>query len=203
MSFEIERHDVPSPSGSRPVLVVSPTEEVLIERERLEHMESGLDPNEIDSQIVELVKRQRAGDSVLLFRSANEERGARWGHSPELSEDESRRLGYQLVRAQLATYRRLAELGVFALLSIELGIPELDGFKWGTDRRLRELEADADAADDPDRILDLWILRHMTFYFALSLDKVLESVLPAQLGLLEQRIPRLRALLSQSRSRVG
>ena len=52
-------------------------------------------------------------------------------------------------------------------------------------------------ADAPTQRADQWILRNMLFHFALPLERIVDSVLPGHLRLLEARAARMRELIGR------
>jgi hypothetical protein len=184
-------------SGERAALVAWPTEDVVVGRERLGQLRASGQASSIDHEILSRVRA--AGDhvNVLIFRGRAPEGRGRYSVDPDLSDEERAELGYLLVFSQTPTYRRFLAAGILAFLHVELFGATLDAFRSGTERMLNELERNVIEIDPAVRAVDTWVLKHLSFYFSLGLDSVLERILPDKMPLFESREPRIREMLTR------
>jgi hypothetical protein len=187
--------------GLRKALLVTPRTAVRVGRERLAVLRDQASAGGIDEEIVEEVRRRGGAIPIAIFRGRGDTGEGSWGFSEDLTDSEVEELGYRLVVSQQATYRRLLENGVFLIVHVECGRRETPALKAGTSRRLSELQQElADSTQtrrlDPVRRLDIWMLQNLTFFFNLELDAVLGDVLADKIPLLEQRIPKIKAMLA-------
>lgn len=199
MSVEVERIILQVGRRKRNALVLTPTDHVRIGRARLEALRSAREsvPSSYDRSILEAVREEASGDFVLFFRAARDDGRGSYALADDLDDDEAVELASYLVRAQLSTYRKLAKLGVIAFIHVEFSPRDVQAYRTGTDRLAAELERAAPDAPDAGHELDLWLLNHLTFYFTISFDRAITSLIPNEVALLETRIPRLRELLDR------
>lgn len=166
-------------------------------RERLERIRAGDRGSTLDDQIVETVTSWPDPIDVVLFCACHGDPERSWGFSPELDEEETAQLGFEMVRTQLALYRRLVQQGVFALVGTEMGEREYEAFRKGAERLAEELEArirDADEGEAADARLELWLLDHLALWTPHKLDDVLADDLPKVLTVLDRRKQQLESL---------
>lgn len=203
MTVQLSAQTIDTVQGPKKAWVVTPTTHLRIGRERLERFRADGHPgSDVDRAFLEAVRSVEDTHELVVFRAKSGDGEGSWGFEPELSEEEAHELGYHLVVDQMPTYRRLVAAGVFALIHVEFEPVEADAYQEGTRRVLDELEAGSipEVGGDEDAIallqVDRWILHNLTYFFTLSLDDVVESVLHRQLPLLEDRIPHLRHLVA-------
>lgn len=201
MGVRVEERSIDTTAGERKTWIISPEGHFRVGRERLERYRTvGPTGAELDREMLAAIRTLTDDPQVVVFRAgAGDDRGS-WAFGEDLSREEAHELGYHLARDQLPIYRRLVAAGVFALLHVEFGPVEVDAYQHGTRRLLEELEAGSipEVATDPGGLAilqaDRWILHNLTFFFTLSLEDVVQTVLRRQLPLLEERVPHLRQL---------
>jgi len=191
-----------TPEGPRVIVVVTPLVEIRVSRSRLaEYRSRGQTGIPLDQEVLDAARRRSGEDQIVVVRGKGQGGGS-WAFDEGLSELEAEELGYQLVRDQLPTYRRLVAAGVFALMHVDWGVAECRAYTEASKRLLGELEessipefsaqnAEHAAVDRADR----WILKHLTFFFGEPLEAVFERVLSTQLPKLESRVPHLREMV--------
>lgn len=201
MILRIDETRVETVSGPRTAWVVTPTRRLRVDRERLEAFrEHGYPSSDVDRELLALVRATGSDSQLVVMRARDPEGEGSWGFEDDLTEDETHELGEHLVRDQLPMYRRMIAAGVFAILHVDFGLREVDAYQRGIRRVLEELEAGSipELAHAEDAVAQLqadrWILHNLTFFFELSFDDVLDTVLRRQLPLLEERVPHLRQL---------
>lgn len=187
-------------AGGRLALVVTPCERVRVGRSRLDPSLGG--PSAIDAEIVRRVGLAPNRFGVVLLRSWGGDESRSWGFDPELSDDEAEALGYVLVRDQLAFFRDVIPLGVFAMVSTDLSAREFDATRRGSARLSRELAGRAKsgsstATDEVDR----WILEHLSLWTTRPFDEFVHQGLPELFGLVDRHRGRLTDLVAESRGR--
>jgi hypothetical protein len=186
------------PAGRRLALVVTPNERVRVGRARLELPPGG--PSAIDAEIVRRIGEEPDRFGVVLLRSWGGDESRSWAFDPDLTEDEAEALGYVLVRDQLAFFRDVIPLGVFALVSTDLTAREFDATRRGSARLARELAGRAksgssSATDEVDR----WILDHLSLWTTRPFDEFVHQGLPELFGLVDRHRGRLSDLVAESR----
>jgi hypothetical protein len=183
--------------GRHPVLVVTPREVLTVGHTRMAKLRERSTPSALDQEILRQVRRRSGRIQMLMLRGQSDDRTGLWQIDPALSEAEAWELGYFLVRSQLPAHRRLLSAGVVAFLHVHFASRDVEAMRRGVDRLMAEMQAEPDLGDATSAIrkVDLWVLRHLSFYFSLSSAQVLHDVLPSKALLFESRIPRIRELL--------
>jgi hypothetical protein len=176
--------------GPRVALIVTPSP-VVVGRARLEALRKSTAPGALDREIIEEVRKRQGRVKALVIRFAD------WRVDPSLDVHDREELGLLLTRSQLSTYRRFLSAGIVVVVHGELGPVETEVFRRGAEHVIADIESSPARRDD-DRALqrvDLFDLKHLCFFFSLSIDRLLTKVLPTQLELFETRAERIRDML--------
>lgn len=186
--FEIEVLGVP-----RRALVVTPAAKIRVGRSRLEAPVAK--PSDVDSEIVRRLRDWPRSVDVVLLRSWAGDESRSWGFEPDLRPDEVDALGYAIMRDQLAFYRDVIRLGVFALVATDLSAREFDAMMRATTRLTRELggrakSGTATADDEADR----WTLEHLSLWTIRPYDEFVLQGLPELFALVDRHRGRLADL---------
>ena len=104
-------------------------------------------------------------------------------------------MGYLLMKSHLPFYRALMQLGVLLFIYCDWEGRDYEVLKRGQERLLAERTVGS--VHTAVQRLDAWTLRHLVFFFTNSVYKVLGSMLPDKIPLIEQRIPRIRKMLDE------
>jgi len=196
--LDVSDFEVVTSQGVRRALVVTPAERLRVGRSRIDATKAGDRGSEVDDEIVEKVSTWPEKIDVVLLRSwgGSEERS--WGFEPTLSDAEVDELGYQLMRDQLAFFRRIIALGTYAIAATDLSAREFDAMVRGTMRLTRELSAriGAGAASDADA-LDRWILDHFSLWTTRPFDEFVLQGLPSLFTLVDRHAHKLADLTAR------
>jgi hypothetical protein len=196
MSFRVTERVLRSDSSVHPALIIAPARPMVFGRDRLDalRLEPGL--NDVDRRLIREVALRGGRVHVAIFRGLDVQGQRGWSFDESLSEEELSELGYLLTKALLPVHRRMMANGIALLVHSEWGDRECLAMKHGV-RTMSERMAAQATRSSPIVRADQWILRNMLFHFALPLDHIVESVLPAHLRLIERRRPRLEELVCQ------
>jgi len=187
--------------GPRTALMVTPSRDIRVGRERLRELRVAPDGGSLDEQIWRSATKH-ADASIMVMRGRNDDGSGSWGFDEELTDEETTELGELLVRSQVPTYRRLIAAGMLALIHVEFGFREVAALRNATavvrDELERRSQSELEKAPPAAAVhaLDVWILRHLTFFFSVSFDKVASDTLPEMLPLIEQRAAHLEELVA-------
>lgn len=196
--LDVSDFEVVTTEGVRRALVVTPAERLRVGRARIDATKAGDRGSDVDDEIVQQVSTWPEKIDVVLLRSwgGSEERS--WGFEPALSDAEVDELGYQLMRDQLAFFRRIIALGTYAIAATDLSAREFDAMVRGTMRLTRELTAriGAGAASDADT-LDRWILDHFSLWTTRHFDEFVLQGLPALFALVDRHAHKLADLTTK------
>ena len=129
---------------------------------------------------------------IVLLRSWGGDESRSWGFAPDLRADEVDALGYAIMRDQLAFFRDLLRLGVFALVATDLSAREFDAMLRATTRLSRELGGRAKSGTaTPDDEMDRWILEHLSLWATRPYDEFVLQGLPELFALVDRHRGRL------------
>jgi hypothetical protein len=177
----------------RRIVLVVPTEPMLIGADRLERVQSGDEYSDVDMTVVETTAEWgKQVDAVIFDADADPTRS--WRFSEDLDETQQRELGYVMVKAQLTLYRGLVNAGVYSLTGVGLPEREYNAFRLGTDRLTQEIELSLKSATPAEGTvlkLDLWLLDHLALWTTLSRERFFAAKLPELLALVGRRKKQL------------
>ncbi|MCR9162376.1 MAG: hypothetical protein ACE37F_31615 [Nannocystaceae bacterium] len=175
-------------NGPRRALVVSPDTDELVGRETLDALRNRAVSKHHEG-LVELVAEDPETVHVVVLRARGADGSGSFRMARDLDDQELEELGYLLARAQLTTWKALAEHGVSAFSRVELRVWELAALRSGTARLMAELETrknDADRTRAAAAREDHWILGRALLNFGVGLDTALTELLPMRLEQLER-----------------
>lgn len=190
---------VPTPSGDRTVLVVTPTRKIRVGRERLARYREGDRTNELDDLVLERIRAHEGPVDAVLLRSWDGEQ-ASWGFDEDLDHDELAALGYHLVRGQLKLCREAIVLGTTAVISTELTPRDFDALLDGWRRLGRELRKKGELERNVKEDVDLFLIDHFTLWTTRPLEEFRDQALPSVFALAQRyrgRLDSLRERLSE------
>lgn len=196
--LDVSDFEVVTDRGVRRALVVTPAERLRVGRARIDATKAGDRGSDVDDAIVQQVSKWPHEVDVVLLRSWGGSDDRSWGFDPALSDDEVDELGYQLMRDQLAFFRRIIALGTYAIAATDLSTREFDAMVRGTMRLGREITAriGAGTADEADR-LDRWILDHFSLWTTRPFDEFVLQALPSLFTLVDRHSQKLADLTAR------
>ena len=181
------------PSRQRSAMVVTPKVPMVIDQARLDRAGKSSSLSPVEEWLVEEARCRGDGARVLLFRAANSANERVWEFDRSFDEPELQKAGAIMTRALLPLHRALLRSGVVLMVHTDWGRRESYAMRHGV-RALTE-EVTRSSYGSATRRVDEWILRNMLMHVALSLNHVTQKLLPAQIGLIERRWPRVIDLL--------
>jgi hypothetical protein len=199
---DLEFSDVETTVGgvSRRALVVTPTARIRVGRGRLAHPTDVGKVSSVDAAIVRRIGEWPHKVDIVLLRSWGGDESRSWGFEPDLTPDEVDALGYSIMRDQLAFFRDIIPMGVFALVATDLTAREFDAMLRATTKISRELGGRAKSGTaTPDDEVDRWIVEHLSLWTTRPYDEFVLQGLP-ELFLLTDRHRGRLADLSAARS---
>lgn len=186
--------------AERRALVVTPTARIRVGRSRLTAPAAGGKVSGVDAEVVRRLGEWPKPVDVVLLRSWGGDESRSWGFDPDLRADEVDVLAYAIMRDQLAFFRDVIGLGVFALVATDLSAREFDAMLRATTRLSRELSGRAKSGSaTPDDEVDRWILEHLSLWTTRPYDEFVLQGLPELFALVDRHRGRL-ADLSAARS---
>jgi hypothetical protein len=176
------------------ILVVTPTDRIVIGRDRLDRIRAGDARSIIDELVLDRARTWTPRIEAVVF-VAHDGEDRCWSFAADLGPEEIDELGYEMVRAQLALYRGLLDAGIHALTGIALPAAEHAAFVRGTERLAAEIERELQGADRARASvlrLDLWLLDHLALWTPASPERFFAAQLPELLSLLQRRRRQIR-----------
>lgn len=175
-------------NGPRRALVVSTDLDELVGRRTLAELRSGARLAG-HAEVISHVVKDPEPTHVVILRARGADGSGTFRMARDLDDAELDDVGYLMAKAQLATWRELAEHGVLAFSRVELRVWELAALRSGTARLMAELDAKKHDAD-PERALraqeDHWTLGRALLNFGVGLETALTELLPMRLEQLER-----------------
>jgi len=198
--LEFEEIETEVGGVQRRALVVTPSAKIRVGRSRLQADTTPGKASMLDGEIVARLASASSAPEVVLLRSWGGDVDRSWGFDADLTAAEVDAVGYAIMRDQLAFFRDMIPLGVFALVSTDLSAVEFDAMCRATTRLTRELgsrarSGTADADDDIDR----WILEHLSLWTTRPFDEFVLQALPAMYILIDRHRGRLADLSAARR----
>ncbi len=110
-----------------------------------------------------------------------------------------------MLTGQMGVYRAMLNFGICLFLHSDLGPLEVHGFRGAVDARIRDIEplSKGNTLQAKRAQLDLWMLRNLIFFFSLGFDKLVATILPDKLALMEKRMERIRRLADELQAASG
>lgn len=179
MSIRFERRALPEVGDDAQALLIVPEAKLRVGTDRLRS-----DPNQGSAVDKEIAHAARPLDDgvvrVSIFCAQAPEGDGSWGFDEDLSLRDGYALARHLVRSQLHVLRSLFACGVCMHVRIDFGGKEQLAFRRATLDVRRELESAARRATSDTRELaelDAWLLRNFVFFFAVPVDRLMQSTL--------------------------
>lgn len=201
MMFLFEERVFETPVGQRAAMIITPAAHLRIDETRRADPGEGL--GSVDAEILAQGELRAQRVELAIFRGRDDHGLGSWAFADHVSDAAARRLARTMLESHLHLYRGLMKAGLCLYIHVEWGARELEAFRAVTEDKLAELEAqvgDRDDLDDHPGAIDIWILRNLVFYFSVSLDKLLGSILPDKLPLMQKRIKRIQRTLRASKA---
>lgn len=195
---------VHSRKGPRRALVLTPTGHRRLGLERLEQLRATNDESHIETALVDAIENAVERYQIVIFRGRSDDGEGTWGFEEDLAPRDADDLARALVLSHLPTHRALLRHGAYVMVHTDFGPREADAL-----RRASQILHDEMTVNDPDEgdvaihEANVWILRHLNFYFSLNFEKVVESVLPDKLPLIELRTHNIGRLVDELEQAVG
>lgn len=175
-------------NGPRRALVVSTDVDELVGRRTLAELRSGARLGN-HADVISHVASDPEPTHLVILRARGADGSGTFRMARDLDDGELEEVGYLMAKAQLATWRDLAEHGVLAFSRVELRVWELAALRSGTARLMAELDAkkhDADGARAAQARDDHWTLGRGLLNFGVGLETALTELLPMRLEQLER-----------------
>ncbi len=195
MSLDFDTLEIETDGGPRTAMVITPVERIVVLARP--YIPSNEEMSEADLQI--LAGGRRAADAsatVCIFRARAPVGEGHYLFDPMMSEEQAVETARAMLDAQMRVYREMLRLGICLFLHTDMGLLEVHGFRGAVEMRIRELEplTRGGGIDAKRAQLDLWLLRNLNFFFTLGFDKLIATILPDKLSLMEKRMERIRRL---------
>lgn len=195
MSLDFDTLEIDTDVGPRIAMVITPVERIVVTPRP--YIPSKDEMSDADMQIL-AGGRKAAGDTatVCIFRARAPVGDGHYMFDPSMSEDQAVETARSMLDAQMRVYREMLRLGICLFLHTDMGLLEVHGYRGAVERRVRELEplTRGEGIDAKRAQLDLWLLRNLNFFFTLGFDKLIATILPDKLSLMEKRMERIRRL---------
>jgi hypothetical protein len=195
MALEFYTLDIDTPAGPRTAMVITPVAPLVVQARP--YIPGTAKMSDADLQVLEGARK--AADSsatVCIFRAVAPIGDGSYRFAPGMSEHQAISTALSMLDGQMRVYREMLRLGLCLFLHTDLGPLEVHGFRGAVDQRVEELEPlTRGGGEDAKRAqLDLWLLRNLNFFFTLGFDKLIATILPDKLALMEKRMERIRRL---------
>jgi hypothetical protein len=181
--------ELSAPSGTWGVLVVTPIEHVRVGRERLAVLRARDELGPLDASMVVEAQARQGRASIVVFRGHDDAGHGSWAFGDDLDESGRAEAATLMLRSHLVLYRALRDADYQLVLHTELGGAEVTAMRAAVDLHSSWLRS-RPVFDDEERAridADLWILRHLVFHFEIAFARLVESVLPEKIAMLERR----------------
>ncbi len=203
MTMDFDTLEIETPGGPRTALVITPVEDVIITPRH--HMPHTLEMSESDLRILSGARDAKsAAASVCIFRAKAPVGGGAYRFAESMTDDEAVSTALAMLGGQLRVYREMLRLGICLFLHTDLDQVAVHGFRGAVKIRVDELEplTFGVGLDAKQAQLDLWLLRNLNFFFSLGFDKLIATILPDKLILMEKRMERIRRLAQEVESQA-
>jgi len=195
MTMDFDTLEIETPGGPRTALVITPVEDVVVSPRRYSPDSAAM--SESDQRILEGARDARsASASVCIFRARAPVGGGAYRFEQTMSDAEAVSTALTMLDGQLRVYREMLRLGICLFLHTDMDPVAVHGFRGAVDVRVEELEplTFGVGPDAKKAQLDLWLLRNLNFFFSLAFEKLIATILPDKLILMEKRMERIRRL---------
>lgn len=204
MNLDFDTLELQTHAGPRTALVITPTQANLVQPRRFVTSDEPM--SDIDRRILEGARQAAASAaSVCIFRARAPVGDGLYAFVSTISEREAIETGRSMLERQMRVYRAMLPMGICLFLHTDFGPMEVHGFRGAVDLRIAELEplANGDTLEAKRAQLDLWMLRNLIFFFSLGFDKLVATILPDKLTLMEKRMERIRRLADELKAALG
>ena len=179
--------EVSTPRTTYHALVVTPTAHVRVDASRREALRASTEPGPIDLLVLERARACGPRVKLGIFRGRDDDGLGSWGFADDVDEATGRELGRLLVAAQLPIYRELYAMGWLLFAHVDWGARETEFMRQGARALSAEMMNDRQGRTD-----DIWLLRHLCFFFQTRYVRMLGGILPEKLAMIEN-LPRRRS----------
>ncbi len=198
MSLDFDTLEIETPSGPRTALVITPVEDLVVSPRR--YLPNSTTPSEADQLILRGARDAKAAAaSVCIFRARAPGGLGSYRFAPSMSDSQAVETAQAMLDGQMQVYREMLRLGICLFLHTDLDPLAVHGFRGAADIRVAKLEPEASGTglDAKRAQLDLWLLRNLNFFFTLGFEKLIATILPDKLTLMEKRMERIRRLAQE------
>lgn len=197
MVFLFEERVFETPVGQRAAMLITPASHLRVGKDRLSSdPPTGL--SEVDAEILSQAELRASRVELAIFRGQDDDGRGSWAFADDLEDEDAVVVASRMLDSHLMVYRGLVKAGLCLHVHVEWGPRELRAFRIVTQEKIETLEdriAERRTAEAASDAVDLWILRNLVFYFGVSLDKLLTTILPDKLPLMEKRIIRVQRMM--------
>lgn len=199
VSVTIEDRVVMTSAGARTVLVVTPTVPICVGQQRLQELRKRVALSAVDDELVEAARRHTKIHGFIMQGTSPDGRGT-WRFDEALSDPETIELAQLVIRGHLPFKRLLFMAGCHDSIYVAWPDREVDIFgraATGLRQQLQRTVAETavDSLEGKRARLDRWIVERMTFYQSVTVEHVVEHVLPERIVRREQRKTQVDELL--------
>ncbi len=193
--FGFDHVVVASEGFSCGALVMTPRAPTVLGPAQREHLRSVPPLSEIEQSILDRIAARPEGTPILILRGADDDARRLWSFDPSFGEQDLEEAGLIFSRAVMQFYRGLLHRGVVLFVHSDWGSREIGPIRRGLDALADQVSTSC--TDGAAAAIDEWIVRNMLLYSSLSLQHVLQRLLPTHLRLLERRGDRVRRLFGR------
>ena len=180
-----------TPVGRRELLVATFAEDRVVGAELLERLRQPQPATPIEDSLIGTAGRTPGRHVLMVIRGRSADGGRCWRFDDELAEADQRELAERLIRSHLPTYRKLAAVGIRAIVHTDFR--DYDGGLMRQasatllERRLRGKEG----RDLPSEVqaADRWALEHMAYWFSVSYELAIKHLIPDAVATAERHAP--------------
>ena len=193
LPFSFGLVEIVCPDRACHVLTMTPRVPTVFGAKRRESLRGEPTLSPVERRILDFVAARPENTPVLLLRGADEEGNRLWRFDPAFDDDELEETGRLFSRAVMPLYRGLLARGIVLFVHSDWGYREIGPIRRGLDA----LAEHPDPRQPALSAVDGWISRNMLLYSSLSMEHVVEQLLPTHLVLLDRRTERAQRLLGR------
>lgn len=193
LPFTFEQRHVRFRSGRTGALVMTPRQPTVFGQDRLDAVRRCPGLSAAKEGMLCRIEDRESNTPILILRATDDDGSRLWEFDPDFSAEELAGVARDFVQSLLPFYRRVARSGI--VLFVHSGWRSRDLATLRETVAVTSKSRALSIAEEGLGRLDAWIVRNMLMYSSLSLDHVLEQLLPDHLGLLSRRKKRANDLL--------
>jgi hypothetical protein len=159
---------------------------------RLEGVAASTELSPVELWLIDNARASGERARITILRAVNSDGERVWFFDPAFDNAALQEAGYVLTKALLPFHRALRKAGVMLMVHSDWGDRESYGMRNGIWRCLEEFRARAKAETDTPLENDQWVLKHMVQHMSLSLEHIVEKILPDHLTMIDRRWERER-----------